>query len=305
MSIRVMAWAWSTRLPPMPKLVLMALADEADDSGFCFPSHRRLAWKCTASERTVRRMVTLLASQHHLEIEPRFAKDGSRTSNGYRLASGDPPDKLTRGVVSADQCPLANSDHGPRSAVTRGMDNRVRVTTTYPLSFPTQQPPAQRAPGRELRPNHGGGSCGADLCLPRGLTPAQRRGINDQLAHIDRTIAQQLVDELAGRMRATKVKNPVGYCAALVSRWTRGEFAPELAPAIAAERLAGRHQEAPVSAAPSSSSTLLSDTVATELPPALRASLDRLRPNLEPQSSNDPTQCAVRPQEIADGSNEP
>jgi len=81
----------------MPKLVLMALADEADDSGFCFPGHRRLAWKCTISERTVRRLVSLLAAQHYLAIEPRFAKDGSRTSNGYRLSFGDPPDKLTRG----------------------------------------------------------------------------------------------------------------------------------------------------------------------------------------------------------------
>jgi hypothetical protein len=107
-----MAWAWSTRLPPMPKLVLMALADEADDNGFCFPSHRRLAWKCTISERTVRRMISLLASQSFLSVESRFAKDRARTSNGYRLAFADPPDKLTGG---------------------RGMDSSVRVTTTYPL----------------------------------------------------------------------------------------------------------------------------------------------------------------------------
>jgi len=188
--------------------------------------------------------------------------------------------------------------------VTRGIDNGVRVTTTYPLSFPTQQPPAQRAPHRELRP-HGGGNRGGDLCLPKGLTPAQRRGISDQLAHIDRTIAQQLVDELAGRMRATKVKNPVGYCAALVSRWKRGEFAPELAPAIAAERLAGRHQEGSLSAAPPTSSTPLSDATATQLPPAIRASLERLRPKLESRSSSEPMQCAVRPQETVDGSSEP
>ena len=100
-----MAWAWSTRLPPMPKLVLMALADEADDSGFCFPSQRRLAWKCTISERTARRMVSLLAFQGYVTIEPRFAKNRSRTSNGYRLAIGNPPD---------------NSTGGPRTPLTGG-----------------------------------------------------------------------------------------------------------------------------------------------------------------------------------------
>src|SRR5262252_10246152 len=104
-----MAWAWSTRLPPMPKLVLMALADEADDSGFCFPSQRRLAWKCTISERTARRMVSLLASKSYVTIEPRFAKDRSRTSNAYRLAILNPP------------------------------DTGVRVTTTYPPFNPKPQ----------------------------------------------------------------------------------------------------------------------------------------------------------------------
>ena len=31
MSLKVMTWAWTIALPPAPKLVLMALADEADD----------------------------------------------------------------------------------------------------------------------------------------------------------------------------------------------------------------------------------------------------------------------------------
>ena len=246
MSIRVMAWAWSTRLPPMPKLVLMALADEADDSGFCFPSHRRLAWKCTTSERTVRRMVSLLASQHHLEIEPRFAKDGSRTSNGYRLALGDPPDKLTRGVVTPDQ--------GDRTPVTRGMANRVRVTTTYPLFNP--KPPQRRAPRAPPAPpdrcetsaqgTGGRGSGGGDLCFPRELTSTQRRGVSDQLAQLDPEIAQQLLDEIAGRMRVAQIRNPIRYCAALVSRWKRGEFAPELGLAVAEERCAADLRGAPM-----------------------------------------------------------
>jgi len=35
MSLKVMHWAWS--LAPTPKIVLLALADEANDDGFCFP----------------------------------------------------------------------------------------------------------------------------------------------------------------------------------------------------------------------------------------------------------------------------
>jgi DNA-binding transcriptional regulator YhcF (GntR family) len=57
MSLRVMTWAWSVHLSPTPKLVLMALADEADDDGYCFPSQRRLAAKCSITDRTVRRVL--------------------------------------------------------------------------------------------------------------------------------------------------------------------------------------------------------------------------------------------------------
>lgn len=52
-----MHWAWEQRLPPSLKLVLMALADAADDAGQCWPSLRTLAAKCCVSERTVQRVM--------------------------------------------------------------------------------------------------------------------------------------------------------------------------------------------------------------------------------------------------------
>ena len=303
-SIRVMAWAWSTRLPPMPKLVLMALADDADDNGFCFPSQRRLAWKCTISERTARRMVSLLASKSYVTIEPRFSKDRSRTSNAYRLAVGNPPDKLSGG-------PRTRVTGGPGHGCPGAPDTGVRITTTYPSFNPKPQPQVETPSRPERRPDHEGSRsrCRGDLWFPEGLTPAQRRDIGDRLTLVDRATAQQLLDELAGRMRATKVKNPIGYCAALVSRWKRGEFAPEMALAIAAERLAARQPEALASASSSAPSATdparLNDTAATRLPPTIRAPLERLRSKLEAQSSNEPTRCALRPQETADGPSEP
>jgi hypothetical protein len=82
----------------------MALADIADDQGVCWPSHKTLARKCTLSDRTLRRVLTLLQSQQLLEVASRVRKDGSHASNSYRLAVDmDPPDKLTRGVVARDQ----------------------------------------------------------------------------------------------------------------------------------------------------------------------------------------------------------
>jgi len=92
-----MTWAWSVALPPTPKLVLMALADEADDSGYCFPSQRRLATKCSVTDRTVRRVLQELERLGYVRLETRQRADGSRSSNGYRLVCGIPPDNLSGG----------------------------------------------------------------------------------------------------------------------------------------------------------------------------------------------------------------
>src|SRR5450432_2061359 len=140
MSLKVITWAWTVRLPPAPKLVLMARADETDDRGFCFPSHRHLANKCSISERSVRRMISLLAADHHLSIEHRFKKDRARTSNGYRLDCDHPRTNCPGGPDSAGP--------GEWTVVTRGgqrwpgaPDTVVLRTTTEPLIEPTPQPP--------------------------------------------------------------------------------------------------------------------------------------------------------------------
>jgi len=86
MSIRAMTWAWTAALSPTPKLVLMALADIADDQGLCWPSVKALARKCSLSERSVQRVLRSLESEDFLSVEAQFRKDGSRSSNRYRLA---------------------------------------------------------------------------------------------------------------------------------------------------------------------------------------------------------------------------
>jgi hypothetical protein len=72
MSLKVITWAFSVPLPPSPKFVRLALADDADDRRFCFPSHRRITRKCSVTERSVRRMIAVLAARCYLMVERRF-----------------------------------------------------------------------------------------------------------------------------------------------------------------------------------------------------------------------------------------
>ncbi len=86
-----MNWAWTVCLSPAPKLVLMALADIADDTGFCFPSISTLAAKVSMDERSVQRILRKLTTDSYLTVEQRFRDNRAQTSNGYRLALNGPP----------------------------------------------------------------------------------------------------------------------------------------------------------------------------------------------------------------------
>jgi hypothetical protein len=76
MSIRVMAAVWELSLPRGEKLVLLAIADHADDSGIAFPSVRRLAWKSGYSERQCQQVLKSL--RHKQILQPVANLHGGR-----------------------------------------------------------------------------------------------------------------------------------------------------------------------------------------------------------------------------------
>src|SRR5450755_693617 len=259
--------------------------DEADDRGFCFPSHRHLANKCSISERSVRRMIGLLAALHHLSIENRFRKDRARTSNGYRLGLGlDPEPPRTNCPGGPD-----STDRGEWTVVTRGdgqrwpgaPDTAVPVTTTEPLIEPTPQPPQARGEETETQDRGGG-----DLCFPNAVTRSQRQVLRHHLAGLSNEDAQRVLDELAGRMQLTAVNNPIRYCAALVGRLHRGVFTPELGLQVAEKRLAETRREARLRE-PLGTAKAAVNVQGGRLPEALLAPLERMRVRAISRPPND------------------
>ncbi len=89
-----MNWAWEQPLPPVPKLILMALADNADDHGYCWPKMKTIAAKCSTSERTIQRTIKTLLTAGMLKKDARFDSNGRQVSNGYTLVLSY-PDKLS------------------------------------------------------------------------------------------------------------------------------------------------------------------------------------------------------------------
>jgi hypothetical protein len=235
MSLKVMHWAWSLTLAPVQKIVLLALADEANDDGFCFPSVRYLANKCSVDERTIQRVLRKLTRGQYVSIEHRFRRDRARTSNGYRLAINDAPANCHRVPGAGDTDPAATPPGGGRQLCHRGGDSRAGVTTTYPCINPVQQLRTDATGSDAVEPRQPR-SGGRDLYFPKGTSAIQRQALAKQLAGVTEIDAQQILDELAGRMQSTHVRDPVRYCARLVQRFKRGEFQLHLGRTVAGRR---------------------------------------------------------------------
>ncbi|HEV7458885.1 MAG TPA: helix-turn-helix domain-containing protein [Roseococcus sp.] len=81
MSIQAIAWAWAIRTTPTRKLVLLALADHADQNGECYPSLARIAAHTGLSERGIR--IALREMEADGTIETKHG--GGNRASVYRL----------------------------------------------------------------------------------------------------------------------------------------------------------------------------------------------------------------------------
>jgi hypothetical protein len=66
MSVRVMTLVWELDLPDSEKIVLLALADCANDEGHCWPGINALKRKCSKSDRTIQLAIKMLCAKGHL-----------------------------------------------------------------------------------------------------------------------------------------------------------------------------------------------------------------------------------------------
>ncbi len=80
---------------PLRKLVLLKLADNANDNGECFPSYQHIADQCEISKRSAMNHINDLIKMGFISKKARFNKDGS-SSNLYvlHLEKGSAGDSL-------------------------------------------------------------------------------------------------------------------------------------------------------------------------------------------------------------------
>lgn len=86
MSVEAMTWAFEQDVSGGDKVLLLALADHVGPDGTCYPGQKKLAAKCSVSDRAIRDSIKRLEARDLLYRERRNREDGSRTSDRYVLA---------------------------------------------------------------------------------------------------------------------------------------------------------------------------------------------------------------------------
>lgn len=102
---------------PLRKLVLIKMADNANDDGECWPSYQHIADHCECSKSAVKAHITALITMGLLSKENRLGSNNGKgnTSNIYQLTLGNPvssestapmPSKNTGGSGESTGAPL-------------------------------------------------------------------------------------------------------------------------------------------------------------------------------------------------------
>jgi len=235
MSISARDWAWEQDLPPITKIVLLALAERADDVGVCWPSLNALAKHCRISRPTVCRHIDALAAGGFIkEREHQHRDDGSQTNTRYQLAL---PAKnvtpLLKSVtplsVQADT-PVTLREHPVNPALQR---TKPSVTVNSPstslpvLSEPTETSMSAAAPkSKTERPKRAPPEVPPDLqavCdrwVALGLGPISqtaKQGLRLLIAEHNRELVEQGLERAAEQ----GIKWPVSWLKVCIPAWKR------------------------------------------------------------------------------------
>lgn len=95
MSVKVMAAVWDAEaLSPTHRLILLSLADHANDDGICYPSIARLCRRTGLSERSVQGAVSFLQAAGWLRVERNAGPKGCNVFTVCTPAGDAPPQDM-------------------------------------------------------------------------------------------------------------------------------------------------------------------------------------------------------------------
>lgn len=164
MSFKLVAKVFDIRVGnPLRKMVLIKLADQANDNGYCWPSYESLAYACEISRSSVINHIKWLAENDFLWIEKRYDKEAQKSlSNIYHLtlskgkqvnddvggAAATPVQEMNHeGVVQEIHHPSA----GDTPEVVQEIHHPSVGDTPKPITEPTIKPIKESIKGKKKK----------------------------------------------------------------------------------------------------------------------------------------------------------
>jgi|GEM_PF-2128284 len=143
MSVHALSAAFGAKgLTPSEKLVLLSLANYADEDLSCWPSQRRIASDTSLSDRTVRSVLCALEEKGLITRQERLRQDGSRASDAITLTFAAPA-QISGGAETISG--------GVRKQSPGGAEAASGLTTFEPSPEPSKEP--RRAARTEKKPS--------------------------------------------------------------------------------------------------------------------------------------------------------
>jgi hypothetical protein len=129
MSLEAITWAFRQEIPGTAKLVLLSLANRADDeSGQCWPGLPRIAKDSSCSVRAAQIHIAALARNGFIEVRRMYATDGRQRSNHYWLLFDRAPAEW-KSVANSSPSPNGEGeDFAPHTITTEAVENPVDIT---------------------------------------------------------------------------------------------------------------------------------------------------------------------------------
>jgi hypothetical protein len=106
----IMAAVWPLDLRVSEKLVLLALADNANDEGYCWPLVSTLMAKCSLCERAVQQALATLVAAAHITIHRRHGR-----SNYFRVHPSKSCTPQEMHPASSAPTPASDAPHPPQT----------------------------------------------------------------------------------------------------------------------------------------------------------------------------------------------
>lgn len=152
MSITAMKYVWdNSPQKGSLKLMLLAIADNANENGDAFPGITRLAKKCSISERAAQQAINALERAGELQV---FVQVGTKTTSGWT--------NLYRVVMKDAAQPAVYNQQGERV-------HPRPIKSIKERQFPAQQEVKPASPLQEVKP---ASPDGVQLASPHEVKPA-------------------------------------------------------------------------------------------------------------------------------------